>query len=232
MLVTGPTGSGKTTTLYSCLDILKDGSRKILTAEDPIEYSLPKINQKQVSPVMSMADLSRAFLRQDPDIILIGEIRDHDTAITAAKAASTGHLVLGTLHTSDALGAIPRLRSLKLDDDQISDSILAVLAQRLARRICSNCVERTELTSEQHKRLGPLAANLRPSLGKGCSQCNDTGYRGRVGFFELMVIDHELQGEIAAGKHAPGLREILARKEHKSLIERSFKNQSWSNQRR
>lgn len=219
VLVTGPTGCGKTTTLYSCLEILKDGSRKILTAEDPIEYSLPKINQKQVSPVMSMADLSRAFLRQDPDIILIGEIRDHDTAITAAKAASTGHLVLGTLHTSDALGAIPRLRSLNLDDDQISDSLLAVLAQRLARRICTSCIEPTELTPEQRKRLGPLATNLRPSVGKGCSQCNDTGYRGRVGFFELMVIDHELQGEIAAGKHAPGLREILARKEHKSLID-------------
>ena len=111
------------------------------------------------------------------------------------------------------------MRSLKLDDDQISDNLLAVLAQRLARRICSHCIEPTELTDEQTKRLGPLAAHLHPSVGKGCEHCNHTGYRGRVGFFELMVIDHELQGEIAAGKHAPGLRQLLFSKGHRSLID-------------
>ena len=219
VLVTGPTGSGKTTTLYSCMEVLKDGKRKILTAEDPIEYSLPKINQKQVSANMDMAALSRAFLRQDPDIILIGEIRDHETAITAAKAASTGHLVLGTLHTSDALGSIPRLRSLKLDDDQIADALLAVLAQRLARRICPSCSTPTPLTESQLSRLGPLAEGLTPVTGTGCDTCQGMGYRGRIGLYELMVVDLELQAEIAAGQHSPGLREMLTTKGHKSLVD-------------
>ena len=219
VLVTGPTGSGKTTTLYSCLEVLKDGKRKILTAEDPIEYSLPKINQKQVTPRMDMAALSRAFLRQDPDIILIGEIRDGETAETAAKAAATGHLVLGTLHTSDALGAIPRLRSLGLDDDEISDAMLAILAQRLVRRICTSCAKEQPLSDDENARLGPLAKDLKPMRGEGCKDCNGSGYRGRIGVYELLEIDLEIQSEIAAGLHAPGLRSLLYSRSHLSLID-------------
>jgi general secretion pathway protein E len=139
VLVTGPTGSGKTTTLYSALSQLNDGRKKVITAEDPIEYFVPKVNQKQVSEQMPYPVLLRALMRQDPNVILMGEIRDLETGSTALNAARTGHLVLGTLHTADAVGAIGRLRGLDLDDTDIADALLAVLAQRLARRICEHC---------------------------------------------------------------------------------------------
>ena len=221
VLVTGPTGSGKSTTLYAALDRLNDGRRKILTAEDPIEYTLEKVNQKQVSPVMSMSALSRAFLRHDPDVILIGEIRDEDTAETAAKAATTGHLVLGTLHTPDALGAIPRLRGLHLTDDQISDTLLAVVSQRLARRVCQHCAETWPITEEQRRRLGILVADWSGHTlhAKGCDQCNGMGYSGRVGIFELLLMDHELVTAIAEGLHGPGLRALVRRRGNPSLVD-------------
>ena len=221
VLVTGPTGSGKSTTLYAALDKLNDGRRKILTAEDPIEYTLDKVNQKQVSPVMSMSDLARAFLRHDPDIILIGEVRDRETAATAAKAACTGHLVLGTLHTSDALGSIPRLRGLELSDDQISDSLLAILAQRLARRVCQYCAETWPITETQRAKLSTLLDSWDGETlhAKGCDRCNGIGYSGRIGLFELLVFDHTMISAIADGMHAPGLRALLRQKGHPSLVD-------------
>ena len=139
ILVTGPTGSGKTTTLYACLGEINTEENKVLTVEDPIEYLFPKTNQKQISPVMSFADYARAFLRQDPDIMLIGEIRDDETAEVALRAAQTGHLVLGTLHTNDSVGTVSRLKVLGINPALLSDSLLCSLSQRLVRKVCQYC---------------------------------------------------------------------------------------------
>jgi len=207
MLVTGPTGSGKTTTLYSILNLLRDTGKKIVTAEDPIEYFVDKINQKQVNSHISMATLSRAFLRHDPDIMLIGEIRDYDTAETAAKAASTGHLVLSTVHTADAIGAIQRLRGLKLEDDEISNALLGIVAQRLLRKVCSSCSKEKEPSENQKHIMGELLNAVKSYQGVGCEECNGTGYRGRVGIFELLLIDESLQNMIFSGASSNELRD-------------------------
>ena len=209
ILVTGPTGSGKTTTLYSALGRLNDGTRKILTAEDPIEYYLPKINQKQVHPTQDMAALARAFLRQDPDVLLIGEIRDRETARVTARAAVTGHLVFSTLHTADSIGSIPRLRLLGLTDQEIADTLLLVVSQRLARRICGSCSEAVEVTEEQCVLLGSLVDGLQPFRGRGCEKCRGTGILGRVGIFELLVVDEKLQAHIADSMPTAELRQHL-----------------------
>ncbi|MDP8254955.1 MAG: GspE/PulE family protein [Candidatus Alcyoniella australis] len=196
ILVTGPTGSGKTTTLYATLKEIKTPYNKILSAEDPIEYTLDYVNQKQISGKLGFADLARAFLRHDPDILLIGEIRDVDTADVALKAATTGHLILSTLHTNDSIGSIPRLRSLGIEPNMIASCLIGVLSQRLVRKICTNCVEPyqpdpTHLAMlERH--LGPVEFKR----GKGCSLCNNTGYKGRTGLFELLIIDSDLSKKI------------------------------------
>ncbi len=218
ILVTGPTGSGKTTTLYSALEQIRDGTKKIVTAEDPIEYHVAKINQKQVGPAMDMAAITRAFLRHDPDVILVGEIRDEETATIASRAATTGHLVLSTLHTGDALGAIPRLRGLGLMEHEIGEFLLAVIAQRLARRICNDCKQEQALTGAEVDALGPLTNDLSQQVGEGCAVCHHTGYRGRVGIFELLVIDHQLQDKIHSGCSLPELRRILAEEKHRTLL--------------
>ena len=219
ILVTGPTGSGKTTTLYSALGTLNDGSRKVLTAEDPIEYYLPKVNQKQVGPRVEMAELARAFLRQDPDVILVGEIRDAATAEVVARAASTGHLVFSTLHTPDALGAIPRLKVLGLSDNQTSDTLLLVVSQRLARRVCRFCAEPVPVSDDQRRVLGCLAEGLEPKAGHGCERCRGTGGVGRTGLFELLVIDEELQNLISEGVPTPRLRQHLRDRGHLFLVD-------------
>ena len=219
ILVTGPTGSGKTTTLYSALSHLNDGARKILTAENPVEYELAKINQKQTSPSVSMADLARAFLRQDPDVILVGEIRDVETADVAIRAAATGHVVLSTLHTADALGAVHRLRGLDLEADQIAEALLGVVAQRLIRRICQECVGPDEITDAHRKRLGVLLDGVEPKKGMGCRSCSFSGYKGRIGIYELLVIDVDLQDEIAEGVHVHDLRELLGMQGYYSLVD-------------
>ncbi|QRK14093.1 type II/IV secretion system protein [Archangium violaceum] len=219
ILVTGPTGSGKTTTLYGALAQLNDGRKKIITAEDPIEYYVPKVNQKEVSPQMSHAVLLRALLRQDPNVMLVGEIRDLETGSMALNAAATGHVVLGTLHTADAVGAVGRLRGLELESSDIADSLLAVLAQRLVRRICVRCAVPTPPTPEQRELLGPLLDGIQLQVGQGCEECRHTGYRGRVGIYELLVVDSEMQDLIASGAHGVQLRRHARTHGFRTLVE-------------
>ncbi|MFY0568118.1 GspE/PulE family protein [Archangium lansingense] len=219
ILVTGPTGSGKTTTLYGALAQLNDGRKKIITAEDPIEYYVPKVNQKEVSPQMSHALLLRALLRQDPNVMLVGEIRDLETGSMALNAAATGHVVLGTLHTADAVGAVGRLRGLELDDADIADSLLAVLAQRLVRRICPKCEAPAEPTRRQKELLGSLLEGLQPRTGVGCEECRHTGYRGRTGIYELLVVDSGLQDLIAQGAHSAQIRRYARAHGFRTLVE-------------
>jgi len=207
LLVTGPTGSGKTTTLYSILNLLRDSGKKIVTAEDPIEYYVDKINQKQVSNQVNMPTLARAFLRHDPDIMLIGEIRDYETAETAAKAAATGHLVFSTVHTPDATGAIQRLRGLKLEDDEISNALLGIVAQRLLRKVCPACKCEIPPSEHQMQVLGELLDGISNFQGSGCVECKGTGYRGRVGIFELLIIDESLQNLIFSNASSNAIRE-------------------------
>jgi len=195
---TGPTGSGKTTTLYSALNELNTVDRKILTAEDPVEYDIDGLIQCQVNPDIGLtfARCLRHFLRQDPDVVLVGEIRDLETAQIAVQASLTGHLVFTTLHTNDAPSAIARLLDLGVEPFLITATLEAVVAQRLVRRICENCKEEFHPTEEMLMELG-----LRPEdvagrtfyYGKGCDYCNNTGYRGRTGIFEIMVLDDDMR---------------------------------------
>ncbi len=199
VLVTGPTGSGKTTTLYAALNHLRTDTRKIITAEDPIEYYIDKINQKEETPVMSMAQLIRALMRQDPNVLLFGEIRDRDMGELALEASATGHVVLSTLHTADAVGAVVRLRSLDLEDVDIATALLGVIGQRLVRQICPQCATPTEANARQTALFGVLLEGRSLFKGVGCDACRGTGVRGRVGLFELLVVDEALQDMIAGG---------------------------------
>jgi type II secretory ATPase GspE/PulE/Tfp pilus assembly ATPase PilB-like protein len=218
LLVTGPTGSGKTTTLYASLLEVQCGTRKVITAEDPIEYFIPKLNQKQTSAHVSMADLARAFLRQDPDVILIGEIRDEETALAAAKAATTGHLVLSTLHTNDALGVVPRLRGLGLSNDILADALVGSLNQRLIRRICLDCKRPAKVRKEHHQLFGNQLDSFELVDGAGCATCFGSGYRGRVGLFEFLLFDEDLQDLISSGKPVAAIRQALKDRKHHTLI--------------
>lgn len=197
ILVTGPTGSGKTTTLYSALQEINTDENKVLTAEDPIEYFFNKINQKQVSVHMNFADYARAFMRHDPDIIMIGEVRDEETADVALRAAQTGHLVLSTLHTNDSVSTVARLRTLGLKSGHISDSLLCVLSQRLVRKVCENCT--TELIPDKFakKIFKKLGSSFPLFHGKGCSKCYNSGYKGRLGIFEFFIADQKISDMIA-----------------------------------
>lgn len=196
ILVTGPTGSGKTTTLYAGLSHINDSSRNILTIEDPIEYLLPGIGQTQVNSKVDMtfARGLRAILRQDPDVVMIGEIRDIETAEIAVQASLTGHLVLSTLHTNTAVGAITRLHDMGIEPFLISSSLIAVMAQRLVRVLCSECKQAYQATEEQKQLLG-LAADQEYTLykAKGCSQCNQQGYKGRAGIHEYIEVDEGIR---------------------------------------
>jgi type IV pilus assembly protein PilB len=201
ILVTGPTGSGKSTTLYSVLNKLNTGDRNIITIEDPCEYQLPGVNQVQVNEKagLSFASALRSFLRQDPDIIMVGEIRDTETARIAVEAALTGHLVLSTLHTNDSAGAITRLVEMGVEPFLCASSIIGVLAQRLARSICPNCKEAYTPPIESIKRFGLSAftdTEITFYKGRGCDHCKMTGYRGRQGIFEVLVISDRIRGLI------------------------------------
>ncbi|MGB9341046.1 MAG: type II secretion system ATPase GspE [Polyangiales bacterium] len=245
ILVTGPTGSGKTTTLYACLNKINTPEKNILTAEDPVEYELRGIGQMQVQPKIGLTFASgmRSFLRQDPDVIMVGEIRDHETADIAIHASLTGHLVLSTLHTNDAPSAITRLVDMDVKAYQLSSSVLAVLAQRLVRKLCDHCKSPYTPTAQHLLELGidasiaqeklvelkKLAAttvigNSIPSTlpdpvgtdsGKltfyhhrGCDECSNTGYRGRIGIFELMMIDEPVRREILNNSDAKAIQRV------------------------
>ena len=201
ILVTGPTGSGKSTTLYSCLNKLNTGTTNIMTIEDPVEYQLPGVNQVQVNPKanLTFASALRAFLRQDPDIIMVGEIRDQETAQIAVEAALTGHLVLSTLHTNDASGAVSRLVDMGVEPFLVASSVVGVLGQRLARTICPNCKEPYEPSPEAIKRFGLSMfsdADLNFYRGRGCDNCKMTGYRGRTGIHEILTMTDRVRSLI------------------------------------
>jgi type IV pilus assembly protein PilB len=204
VLVTGPTGSGKTTTLYSALAHLNKPDTKIITLEDPVEYELPSINQAPIHPAQGFTFAAglRAVLRQDPDILLVGEIRDQETAEMAIRAALTGHLVFSTLHTNSAVGAIPRLVDMGIERFLLSATLIAVLAQRLVRKVCPLCRVRQEPDEEQLALLQAHGIDVvgRPcSTGRGCPACRQTGYSGRGAVFEYLRIDADVRALIAAG---------------------------------
>jgi type II secretory ATPase GspE/PulE/Tfp pilus assembly ATPase PilB-like protein len=211
ILVTGPTGSGKTTTLYSAIHHINTAHNKILTVEDPIEFQFDKVNQKQISPQMGFADYARAFMRQNPDVILIGEIRDEDTADAVLRAAQTGHLVLSTLHTIDATRTVTRLRTLGVDADLLGATLLCAISQRLARKVCAHCAREQPPSEVERERLQP-EAGASFQRGAGCTHCAGSGTRGRVGLFEVFVPDADLAQMIMAGAPVQSLRaEALAR---------------------
>jgi type IV pilus assembly protein PilB len=198
VIVTGPTGSGKTTTLYSALRELNDPSMKLITAEDPVEYDIDGIIQCQIKPdiELTFARILRSMLRQDPDVVLIGEIRDKETAEIAVQASLTGHLVFSTLHTNDAPSAIARLLDLGLEPFLVTATIEGIVAQRLVRKICNNCKTQYQPTEEQLMELELRLDDVVGKIfyyGKGCESCNNTGYRGRMGIYEIMSLDDDMR---------------------------------------
>jgi MSHA biogenesis protein MshE len=214
ILVTGPTGSGKTTTLYAALSELNKAEKKIITVEDPVEYRLPRINQVQVNNKIGLdfATILRSALRQDPDIVLVGEMRDQETTAIGLRASITGHLVLSTLHTNDAISTVNRLIDMGAEGFLVATALRAVLAQRLVRKICKSC--KTEYSPEKQEMvwlyslLGENAVDAKFFHGHGCPHCNNTGYSGRIGVFEFLEIDDELADDLrredsaAFAKHA------------------------------
>lgn len=214
LVVTGPTGSGKTTTLYSALRELNDTERKLLTAEDPVEYEIDGIMQVPINPGIGLTfgRTLRTFLRQDPDVIMVGEIRDLETAQIAIQASLTGHLVLATLHTNDAAGAVTRLIDMGVEPFLISSSLEGILAQRLVRRLCGDCREDYEPPASILRQLGdlPATAGFKCYRGRGCERCGGTGYRGRHGLFEWLPVSESFREKISQHQGAYELREYAA----------------------
>jgi type IV pilus assembly protein PilB len=211
VLVTGPTGSGKTTTLYSALSELNSIEDKLITTEDPVEYDIEGIVQIPIDADIDVtfAACLRAILRQDPDIILVGEIRDLETAEIAVQASLTGHMVFSTLHTNDAPSSVTRMKDMGIPTFLITATVEAILAQRLVRRICSQCREEVEPTEDQLTDLGIKREDLADKKffrGRGCDVCNNTGYKGRVGLFELMIMNDKLRDLVMANASIDDLR--------------------------
>jgi general secretion pathway protein E len=222
VLVTGPTGSGKTTTLYAAVEMIRTGREKILTVEDPVEYELVGVPQVPVNEKVGMtfAGALRALLRQDPDIILVGEIRDAETAQIATQAALTGHLVLSTLHTNDAPTALTRLLDLDVAAYLVASTVDAVLAQRLVRVICQNCKAETRPDKAVARRMDVEGLGLsRIWKGTGCDECRGTGYRGRTGVYELFVMDNDLRLEVQRRRGSEELRTIATAKGMRTLLD-------------
>jgi len=221
ILVTGPTGSGKTTTLYAGLNTIRNDEIKILTIEDPIEYYLDGIQQVQVKPHIGLTFASglRSFLRHDPDVILVGEIRDLETAEVAINASLTGHLVFSTLHTNDAVTATTRLLDMGVEPFLVSSSISGVLAQRLVRRICKNCKEEYAPDPKDMPTDFSLEPGQKIFKGKGCRDCRDTGYRGRLGIFELLMVTDQLREMIVQRKSATDMQHVARKKGLKLMRE-------------
>lgn len=219
VLVTGPTGSGKTTTLYAALRGLNDGQRSILTVEDPVEYAVDGVGQTQVNAKVGLTFAAglRAILRQDPDVVMVGEIRDRETADIAVQASLTGHLVLSTVHTNDAAGAITRMRDMGVESFLLASTLRAVIAQRLVRRLCPHCREERALDAGMAEVLGMKAGRVAWSA-KGCTECSQTGYQGRVGVFEALRVDdtirqmiHDNADEAAIARYAFAASSTLAK---------------------
>lgn len=220
ILVTGPTGSGKSTTLYALLSALNSPNRNILTVEDPVEYELEGIGQTQVNTRvdMSFARGLRAILRQDPDVVMVGEIRDAETAQIAVQASLTGHLVLSTLHTNSAIGAITRLRDMGIESFLLSSSLAGVLAQRLVRRLCPHCRQQISPGAQQSALLRRHRLNA-PKIwtAQGCARCHQSGYQGRLAIHELMLVTPEVRNAIHENAHEQVI-EQLVRQRHSSLL--------------
>jgi type IV pilus assembly protein PilB len=222
VLVTGPTGSGKTSTLYSALSRINTSETNIITAEDPVEFNLPGVNQVQMKEQIGLnfATAMRSFLRQDPNIILVGEIRDFETAEVAIKAAMTGHLVLSTLHTNDAPSSINRLMNMGVEPFLVASSVHLVAAQRLIRKICSGCRQEIKVPEAALINLGfapEEARTLKLYKGRGCERCSSTGYKGRLGLFEVMEVDEDIRELILSGGSAYELRQRAVENEMMTL---------------
>jgi type IV pilus assembly protein PilB len=223
VLVTGPTGSGKSTTLYGALTMLHTPEKNIITIEDPVEYELAGVKQMQVNPKagLSFANGLRSMMRADPDIIMVGEIRDKETAQIAVEAALTGHLVLSTLHTNDAPGAIARLIEMGVEPFLVASAVSCVLAQRLARRLCEQCKKAVVVDGETVRANGYECADERLEVFEavGCARCGGTGYKGRIGLYEVMPVNEEIRGlavkrasadTIAEAARRAGMRQLRA----------------------
>jgi type IV pilus assembly protein PilB len=222
LLVTGPTGSGKTTTLYSALDRLNQLETNVMTAEDPVEFNLLGIIQVQIREAIGLtfAAALRAFLRQDPDVIMVGEIRDYETAEIAVKAALTGHLVLSTLHTNDAPSAVTRLLNMGIEPFLVASSVLIILAQRLLRRVCPQCKVPVEVPRENLVAIGlpeAEAAALTCYTGSGCEACSGTGYKGRMAIYEVLPLSPELRGLVLNGASALELKQAAVQQGMRTL---------------
>jgi general secretion pathway protein E len=217
IFVTGPTGSGKSTTLYACLNRINSAEKNIMTIEDPIEYQLSGISQMQVASKkgMTFATSLRHVLRQDPDVIMIGEVRDAETARMAIQSSLTGHLVFSTLHTNDAAGAVSRLLDLGVEPYLVSSSLLAIMAQRLVRRVCPDCKEEYTPAAHELRELGLLSGedgldlgDHKFYMGAGCSKCFQTGYRGRTGLYELMMVNDDVKELIYKRESAGVIKKV------------------------
>jgi type IV pilus assembly protein PilB len=224
IFVTGPTGSGKSSTLFACLNRIKHKAINITTIENPIEYKLEGVNQVQINEKagVTFSSALRSILRQDPDVILIGEIRDHETAQIAVQSSQTGHLVFSTLHTNDALSAITRLKDLGIPGFLISSSILAVIAQRLVRILCSQCKEETVVNDEQRRKWNSILGNYpvpKSYVARGCKACNSIGYKGRMGIFEIITINEKIRTLIAENAPETTIKRVLRENGFKTMLQ-------------
>jgi general secretion pathway protein E len=211
-----------TTTLYAALSSINTTDKNIITVEDPIEYDLKGVGQIQVNPKIDLTFAAglRSILRQDPDIIMVGEIRDRETAEVAIQASLTGHLVLSTLHTNDAPGAVVRLVEMGIEPFLVSSSLLGVIAQRLVRVLCTRCRQRMEVGPDLAERFGGvLPRGARIYRAVGCPTCLETGYQGRSGLYEMLIVDDEVQSQILAGAASPVIRGLARRKGMRSLLQ-------------
>jgi type IV pilus assembly protein PilB len=226
MLVGGPTGSGKTTTLYSCINYLDKDELNIITIEDPIEYTFDKISQTQVNPKAGITYASglRAILRSDPDVVLIGEIRDQETAKIAVQSALTGHLLLASIHANDAVSMVSRLIDLQIDPFLISSTLIAVISQRMTRVICNYCKKEKPLTAEEKAIYEEEMKEKAPMghIGAGCSFCAHTGYLGRTGIFELLVMTEEIRNAVHKNMSNDEIRKIAISQGMKTLKRNGF----------
>ncbi|MCK8817481.1 GspE/PulE family protein [Natroniella sulfidigena] len=228
ILVSGPTGSGKTTTLYSIINQLNSTTSNIITIEDPVEYRLLGINQVQINSKVNLGFATglRAILRQDPDIIMVGEIRDYETAKIAIQSSLTGHLVLSTIHTNDAVSSVIRLIEMGVEDFLVASSVVGIIAQRLVRKICDNCKEEYRLQgaeSEQFYFKEQLAVGETFYRGAGCLECNYLGYQGRTVIYEVLNLDHSLRELITEGASSTQLKRFVLEQGMESLVESGIK---------